>query len=95
MGTAIKSVVPGVVIGLLPFWLSNIALQTRWLQAMAEATKFLLLPGAVLAYVLTLGRIHDASLTVMVGGSCVFYSALFYFLARRRTARTEHSEVDG
>ena len=95
MGTAIKSVIAGFAIGLMPLLLSKVALQTQWLQGMAEATQFLLFPGAVLGYVLTLGRIHDISQTVMMGGSCAFYSALFYFLARRQSARTEHREVNG
>lgn len=41
-----------------------------------------------MAYVISLGRIHDASLAVIVGGNCSFYSGLFYFLARRRKRST-------
>lgn len=85
---AIKSIVAGFAIGMLPLCLSNIPLQARWLQAIAEATAFLLLPGAVLGYALTLGRIHDIPLAITVGGSCAFYSAVFYFSARHRSAKT-------
>ena len=88
MSKAIISIVAGLALGTLPMFLSQVPSESSWFRNVEETSRILLIPGVAAAYVLSLGRIHDASLAVIVGGSCCFYSGLFYFLATRWKAKS-------
>jgi hypothetical protein len=84
-GILLKSGLIGCALGTLPAW-------PFWYQLgdpVQVGVSVLMLPGLLVALVLSGGRPHDVGLAVTITASCVVYTALIYvFLSARANRRS-------